>query len=361
MTKTASKISAPAMATAAQQVTVGDNLDEAASFVRFGKTIIEHHVSGIAFDGEKLIQDLTDLIGQAQALKARAVLRIAHLAVTEIKSPTCNRNVVQGHLVTLYKLINQYGSGLTELRPELFEMVDKPSDNSTVAALPPMPTHTEQRPPLAIFDKDAQRDFEQAKDTLSGLIHHAPTAKNREALSRLSAINLFGEMPQAKPVAKTAQNFDTIMPELTGSILRQARHYGKTVSVSYSADGVSLSPDCLETLHTGLKTFSTKMVADYIDRPQERERAGLSQAAHIALTVRRHGDHYNLLMTCDGKDRPAKTLTESVDLLHNISKDVRVSCEDGLVKLDMRRIPSKTVSTSTTDSPTPSPQQEALA
>jgi len=173
--------------------------------------------------------------------------------------------------MALYKLVAQYTEGLDEIAP-----VMSPEE-------------------FATQQDSLETQYNQARETLIPLIKFS--GATTPALQRLAGLNV-------DIFAKTSEpqvSFESLMPDVTNSALRAARAQGKSVSVSYAADGLSVADSQVEAVRGQLEDIVTHLVGTHIASPNSRLAKGLSRGGHIDISAQETAEGLDISVECDGK------------------------------------------------------------
>lgn len=281
---------------------MGDDLIAAQSFSRRCESRLDQLLTVSSIDQTETIVALTAISSDAKAVNARAISRASQTALDELSSYHSGARL-QGNLLVLNKLLAQYRSGLNDLMPE-----EDSSSDSNPAEL------------------DA---LERARQTLLPLIRFAPNSDDMGRLSSLCELNVH---PDHIPPTKV-MSFDTIMPTLTNDVLLAARHAGKSVSVSYAANGVSMIPDLTAALEHALLDICKHLIEQTVEPPNYRQAQGLSQSAQIAITAHRRDDSFSVLVTCEGHTVSHADI--SMLELEEFGGRLTQSADNGFVKIEI--------------------------
>ncbi len=187
-------------------------------------------------DPHWLCERLTLIQHGAKLARARAVYRSAQDAMSLIH---CNGphlpidwSQVDGRLIILNKLLSQYDEGLTEVEADM-ALKDETENQATPIDMASIDRASNNR---AAFDA--------ARETLTGLLPFA----NRDEQAVLHRLIASAE-PTATEIASDESHLpqpgpqvslDAAMPDLVQRLLGHGRVYGKTLSVSYALEGVSI-------------------------------------------------------------------------------------------------------------------------
>lgn len=251
----------------------GDNLQDAQAFSGLCDATLSRLVESESYivttkDEKIYVLSALDTIQlEAKRVHARAISRATQTAIQGVQDLRDTKCQVR-NLRDLMHLVRQYQTGLEEI------------------------TSTQDKPaPAPHLVEDDQAAFETARNTLKSVIKHAGAERDISALSRLA---------NWRPDVQDDMSFDHVMPVLSDEILRAARKFNKSVSVSYSADEISMAPNFYYELTDIVANTAVWLVERAIKTPEQRLALGLGQSAHIALTARNSGHQFSILMSCDG-------------------------------------------------------------
>lgn len=251
----------------------GDNLKAAKAFSGLCDVTLSRLVESESYivtkNEEKIyvVSALDTIKTEAGHMRAKAISRAAQTAIDGVQNLRDTKNQVR-NLRDLMHLVRQYQSGLEEILPQnQISQAGQPNGN-------------------------AINEFETARRTLRSVIKHAGADRDIAALSRLA---------DWRPHQPEHITFDQLMPGLSEEILRSARACEKTVSVSYAADDIILSPRLFHNLSEDLTQIGTWLVQTAVEPPATRLAQGLGQSSHIAITARKNAARLDILLSCDGK------------------------------------------------------------
>lgn len=249
---------------------IGDDLIEARDFVNTTIESMDILLSDARLNTELAQSKLKEIRLDARTLSARGIARAAQ-SVLDCYESTCSQPKIDGRLMALYKLVAQYAKGLDEIAPIMSE-ADLDTEND-----------------------DLDTRYAKARDTLIPLIKFS--GKTAPALQRLAGITV--DLP-----AKTAEpqvSLESLMPDVTNSALRAARTQGKSVSISYAADGLSVADSQVEAVRGQLEDIVTRLVRSNIASPNSRIAKGLSRAGHIDISATQTAQGLDIAVECDGE------------------------------------------------------------
>lgn len=249
---------------------IGDDLIEARDFVNTTMTSMDILLSDARLNIELAQTRLKDIRLDARTLSAKGIARAAQSVLDCYKS-RCSQPKIDGRLMALYKLVTQYAEGLDEIAPVLSEQ------------------------DIAAQQDDLETRYAKARETLIPLIKFS--GSTAPALQRLAGLSV--DLP-----AKTSQphvSFESLMPDITDSALRAARTQGKSVSVSYAADGLSVADSQVEAVRGQLEDIVTRLVRTHIASPNSRIAKGLSRGGHIDISATKTSEGLDISVECDGE------------------------------------------------------------
>ncbi len=251
---------------------LGDDLEQARIFSTSALADMDKLLSDFRLDAERALKTLLNIQIEAKKMQARGIYRAAH-SVVESYQNNHKQPKIDGRLMALYKLVAQYSAGLDEIAPIV-------SSNSEAASLKLSPA------PQVSFDK--------AKRTLTELL---PFAKSHKLpLQRLMNVNLDA------PEQTTPQvSFESLMPEITDTALRNARGQGKSVSISYAAEDLYLEDSQVEQVRAELDKIVERLVRNKIATPEQRQNAGLPRSGHIDVSAEKNAKGLDISILCEGE------------------------------------------------------------
>jgi len=249
---------------------IGDDLIEARDFVNTTIESMDILLSDARLNVELAKSKLRDIRLDARTLSARGIARAAQ-SVLDCYNSRCSQPKIDGRLMALYKLVAQYTEGLDEIAPVI----------------------AQESPAQQQSNLDAR--YALARETLIPLIKFS--GDTAPALQRLARMNI--DLP-----AKTSEpqvSFESLMPDVTNSALRAARTQGKSVSVSYAADGLSVADSQVESVRGQLEDIVTRLVRTHIAMPKSRLAKGLSRGGHIDISAQETAEGLDISVACDGE------------------------------------------------------------
>lgn len=271
-------------------------------------------------DRHWLSERLADLQRGAKRLRALAIYRSTQDVLNVVQGrhahAPVNWAIVDGRLVVLNKLIQQYTDGLSEVWAETGDMRSEevathPSEDLSESSdeaeahdrhgpvltryghlQKDHPTRRSITPTLASNTPSAVERTEQAAATLQSLLPHASEAE-REALQSLIDYSGSVSSPSTgmteEPPCDTGPSVDSegdhvdlvsVMPDLVQTLLEEGREFGKALSVSYALEGVILC----ETARSSLLQRLHLRLSDLIAGPMPLQGIG-----HLDLTAEGNG------------------------------------------------------------------------
>ena len=249
---------------------IGDDLIEARDFVNTTIASMDMLLSDARLNVELSQATLRDIRLDARTLHARGIARAAQSVLDCYKSG-CSQPKIDGRLMALYKLVAQYAQGLDEIAPVI------PQENPGT--------------PQDLIEVQ----YSKACETLIPLIKYS--GDTAPALRRLAGLS-----PDTAVKTTTPQvSFESLMPDVTNSALRAARVQGKSVSVSYAADGLTVAGSQVDAVREQLEEIVTRLVQTQIGSPTKRLAKGLSRAGHIDISAQVTTDGLDISVECDGK------------------------------------------------------------
>lgn len=251
---------------------LGDDLEQARIFSTSALADMDKLLSDFRLDTARATKTLLNIQIEAKKMQARGIYRAAH-SVVESYQNSHKQPKIDGRLMALYKLVAQYSAGLDEIAPIM--------NSDTEAASPELS--------LA-----PQVTYNKAKKTLTELL---PFAKSHKlSLQRLMNLNLDA------PAHTTPQiSFESLMPEITDTALRNARGQGKSVSISYAAEHLYLEDSQVEQIRIELDKIVERLVRNKIATPEQRQNAGLPRSGHIDVSAERSAKGLDISVLCEGE------------------------------------------------------------
>ena len=266
---------------------MGDDLKQARRFVTAAMGDMDILLSEARMESDLAQAALRRVQSAAKSLQARGIYRAAQ-TVLEAYERSMPQAKIDGRLMALYKLTVQYGEGLDEIAPA-DSMVGDDSD----AALP---------------GADMQTRFDTAREILIPLLPFA--GKTAPALQYLADTTLADMATAPQALSGPDVSFESLMPDVTNTALRTARAHGKSVSLSYAADDLSVRNHQAEGIRAQLESTVEHLVKTHIETPERRAAKGLSRNGYIDITAKNGPNGLDILVACDGKSVPLYCKTE---------------------------------------------------
>ena len=141
---------------------------------------------------------------------------------------------------------------------------------------------------------------------------HAPT------LQHLMTIDVT-EKPEAVPQV----SFESLMPEVTDTALRNARGQGKSVSISYAAENLFIENNQVDQVRDELDRIVQRFVKGKIGTPEQRKNAGLPRSGHIDVSAKHGSKGLNISVLCEGETidfTPARTKSKTIFKPQNLQE-----------------------------------------
>jgi len=261
---------------------IGDNLTEARDFVTSAMLSMDILLSDARLNTALTQSTLKEIQSAAKSLHARGIYRAAQ-SVLDCYLCAYSQPKIDGRLMALYKLVAQYGEGLDEIAPAV-------------------------TPETLASQQDAlDTRYAAAREALIPLIKFA--GDTAPALQRLAGLTV----NQPAKLNDPQVSFESLMPDVTNSALRAARTQGKSVSVSYAADGLAVANSQVEAVRGQLEDIVTQLVRTRIASPNSRAAKGLPRGGHIDISAKETSKGLDICVECDGEtvtifpkqDRPA--------------------------------------------------------
>lgn len=275
---------------------IGDDLIEARHFATSTMAAMDILLSDARLNAGLSHSTLANIQEQAVKLQARGIYRAAQSAL-DCYASACSQPKIDGRLMTLYKLVTQYTQGLDEIAPII-------SENT-----------------LAEQNKSLETIHAQARETLMPLLKFA--GDSSFALKRLAEL----PMDTSAKTPPSNVSFESLMPDVTNSALRTARSQGKSVSISYAADGLAIADSQVETVRGQLEDIVTHLVRTRIASPNARLTKGLSRAGHIDISAKETAKGLDISVMCDDETVTLFPKVEGIDASQSQSDIVDMSWE----------------------------------
>ena len=257
---------------------MGDDLKIAGEFIISAMTQMDVLLTELRLDAERALPIVTTLSASAKAAHARGIFRAAQRVIESYENGY-SQPKIDGRLMSLYKLVVQYHAGWEEIAPG--QQAQAQIQQAPAAPIPDAP----------ITVSPTTDDYAAAKATLTELMPFAGQEQARlSALMGVShALPPAQEQPMQTPLTqeRAAQQtaFETIMPDLINEALRFARLQGKSVSLSYAAEGLQLGTVELAAAYIRLEEIVTDFISRKIATPSQRAQQGLTRGGHIDISV----------------------------------------------------------------------------
>ena len=272
---------------------LGDDLDNARKFVTSAISDMDLLLTDVRLNRKRAIEILSALKAEAKSMKARGISNAAK-AVIEGYQDQHRQPKIDGRLMALYKLVVQYSDGLDEIAP----------------VVPPL-----SEPIMESNDRTVEH-YKIAKMTLTELLpiagQHAPT------LQHLMTIDVT-EKPETVPQI----SFESLMPEVTDTALRNARGQGKSVSISYAAENLFIENSQVDQVRDELDRIVQRFVKGKIGTPEQRKNAGLPRSGHIDVSAKHGSKGLNISVLCEGETidfTPSRTKSKTIFKPQNLQE-----------------------------------------
>lgn len=290
---------------------MGDNLVAARQFSGLCQANISALISNHGSDSRDAITALKDIQTGARELRARSIFLAAQTAIEEFNG-VYSASQRAGALLTLNKLVRQYTDGLDEIAPVVTEDISGPSAEGVA-------------------------NWKQVRETFVSLRRFAKTDAENAAFSSLAAL---GPFVPGEPVGIQSESFELLMPAITDESLRQAREAEKSVSVSYATDNILMDETVAERVQEALIEVCQGLVRSSVEVPSQRQNQGLSGAAHIAITAKRKGATFDVLVSCEGPVPVTSILTgPKMSALRTLGASFNLSAHENLIRVDVTGLP----------------------
>ena len=275
---------------------IGDDLIEARDFVNITIKSMDILLSDARLNVELAKSTLREIRLDARTLSAKGIARAAQSVLDCYRNGAAQPNI-DGRLMALYKLITQYAEGLDEIAPTISEKSHR--------------TH----------QIELEAKYTIARENLIPLIKFA--GDSGPALQRLAGLTI-----NASPkISEPEISFESLMPDVTNSALRAARSQGKSVSVSYAADGLSIADSQVESVRVQLEDIVTRLVRTHIATPNNRLAKGLSRAGHIDISAHDTAEGLDISVECEGEI--VSLLPKRKDLASKVNTSIDMNMEIG--------------------------------
>ena len=262
---------------------MGDNLTEAAQYSTSAMADMDILLADTRLDAQAARPALMRVQNGAKSLSARAIIRASQRVIDGYDNAN-SQPKIDGRIMALYKLIVQYDRGLAEIM-----------GGEKTQAMPANITLPAENIPTT--PKTAPRD---AQKTLVSLLPFA--GEHRQILERLLELN---EPIDVQAQAPITLSFESLMADVTNEALRLARTQGKSISLSYAAQGVELSEVQAEATRLALHATISRFISNKIDSPPTRRANGLPRSGHIDVsaqpTMNGMSSEPIIVVSCDGE------------------------------------------------------------
>lgn len=259
---------------------IGDNLIDARDFVSCTLSSMDILVSDARLNIELAQKTLKDIRLDARTLHAKGISQAAQ-SVLDSYDTHASQPKIDGRITTLYKLVTQYSQGLDEIAPIM--PVKHPETRNAEA------NNTQT------VEAMREASYAAARETLLPLLKYA--GNSAEALKRLAGVSQGKTAKKAEPHI----SFESLMPDVSDSALRTARTEGKSVSVSYAANGLAVAQSQVEHVRGELEKIVGQLVRTRIASPITRTAKGLSRGGHIDISARETSKGLDISVACDGE------------------------------------------------------------
>ncbi len=284
---------------------MGDDLKIARRFCDTIRADISALIEGTGVEGmmkpTALIHSLASIQSEAKLAHVRGVYRAAQTVIDAINvaSPLAT---VQGRLLSLNTLAIQYEQGLDEIAPK--------AANGFASAQEGVASEGDIASEVICTDAAITARYDAAREALRPLMGLARPAE-RKALNAVAGFETLAKSPSPiltstpnypspDPIYRSPEkvDFETLMPGFTSHALHCARQCAKTVSVSYSCAGVTLSRGQAQAMQAVLAHIAETFVSGVLESAETRRARGESGAGHIALTAKSIGEQISVSIDC---------------------------------------------------------------
>ncbi len=272
---------------------MGDDLKVAGEFITSAMSQMDILLSELRLDSERAMPIITALSQNANSANARGIFRATQRVIDSYENGY-SQPKIDGRLMSLYKLIVQYHAGWQEIAPQAQE---KPQEQNAAITIPSAST------PSPVFE-----DYAEAKNTMTELMPFA--GQERDSIIALMGVS-HALRPELEPPVLLA-HFETIMPDLINEALRFARTHGKSVSLSYAAEGLQLGTVELAAAYIRLEEIVTDFISRKIATPSQRTQKGQPRGGHIDISVIEKGAKTKLSISCEGEQKEIELRKTSV-------------------------------------------------
>ena len=214
----------------------------------------------------------------AQPVQARAVFRAAGLCIHKLSigANAANANLISA-LTSLRHLINQYANGLYEIDPEFRSIIENAQvlDAKEVSAVAPN----------SLID-----DNNRARNVLRDVVHLSRNQRTASALKSLMSAAQPSNHCQASNMPGRKVSFDSVLDNVISLTLSEARHSGKTVSVSYAGESQSLMETTAKPFQDFLEILCLNIIARGVDTNSQisiTEKSGVN-CSHVEVHWQGH-------------------------------------------------------------------------
>ncbi len=288
---------------------MGDDLKIARRFCATIRADIATLIKGVsAAVPNSLIPLLASIQFEAKIAHARGIYRAAQTVIDAINdgAPLAT---VQGRVLSLNALATQYEQGLDEIAPQAANVPANVVVSAEDAIAPEVSEiiapETSEDIEVICTDAAITARYDAAREALRPLMGFAQPAE-RKALNAVAGFDDAEIAPIAKvaipstPIYRSPEkvDFETLMPGFTSHALHCARQCAKTVSVSYSCEGVTLSRGQAQALQAVLAHIAETFVSGVLEPAETRRARGQSGAGHIALTAKSIGEQVSVSIDC---------------------------------------------------------------
>lgn len=278
---------------------MGDDLKVAGEFITSAMSQMDNLLTELRLEPEQALPIVTAISVSAKAAHARGIFRAAQRVIESYENGY-SQPKIDGRLMSLYKLVVQYHAGWEEIAPveqEQAALSLAPASSAPITVPAPLTT------------SPFEEKYAAVKATLTELMPFA----GQESASLSALMGVSHACPPAqdllKPSPLTQERhaqltaFETIMPDLINEALRFARLQGKSVSLSYAAEGLQLSTVELAAAYIRLEEIVTDFINCKIEAPGQRVQKGLPRGGHIDISVTNKAAQTKLSISCEGHSK----------------------------------------------------------
>lgn len=280
---------------------MGDDLKAAEDFITSAMFQLKPLLSGETASDRLPLDGLLHISDQAMTIHARGIARAAESVITAIKDEA-GEAAINGRLISLYQLVMQYNEGLQEVLAETTPTQDIRFDMGALEA------------------KRAQ--------ALSVLRPLLPLVKDTDLAQSLHFI-----AGLEAPASEQGVSLESLMPNVTDTLIAAARLSDKVLSVSYAVGDIVIPEEHASDIGDFMKDMGVALITNSLETPSRREARGEAASGQIGITAEQTLSGFTIRVECKGETASANDLNvDSLTDFKNLSAEMlAVPMQAGMV------------------------------